>query len=245
MDDSLFNKQAFFYKSSQNSDISIVELNVPNFVFLQETCMASVLGFLVVAAIVIVLAAIAIKILIALLPVLLIVGGICLVVFVVGGANDGVKEVKKEIAYTQNTVREHVVQFRDDVQRDYHEQTLSMTRHKSGVSFNMLRPEMDSVISVVASVYHTAMNDDEFMPLITSANDYEGHAERSAHYVGAALDFRIKDMGDRVDRERLVQAVREEFGSRFIVLHEDIGKANEHMHVQLRNGTYDRNVVWK
>jgi hypothetical protein len=63
--------------------------------------------------------------------------------------------------------------------------------------------------------------------------------------VGAALDFRIKDMGDRVERERLVQAVRDELGCRFVVLHEDIGKANEHMHVQLRNGTYDRNVVWK
>jgi hypothetical protein len=33
VDDSLFNKQAFFYKSSQNSDINRVELNVPNFVF--------------------------------------------------------------------------------------------------------------------------------------------------------------------------------------------------------------------
>ena len=207
--------------------------------------MASILGFLVVATIVIVLAVIAVKILIALLPVLLVVGGICLVFFIVGGASDGVKEAKKEIAYTQNTVRQHVVQFRDDVQRDYHEQMLSMTRHKSGVSFNMLRPEMDSVISVVASVYHTAMNDDEFKPLITSANDFEGHAERSAHYVGAALDFRIKDMGDRVDREKLVQMVREELGSRFVVLHEDIGKANEHLHVQLKNGTYDRNVVWK
>ena len=152
--------------------------------------MASVLGFLVVAAIVIVLAVIAVKILIALLPVLLVIGGICLVVFIVGGASDGVKEVKKEIVYTQNTVREHVVQFRDDVQREYHEQMLSMTRHKPGVSFNMLRPEMDSVISVVASVYHTAMNDDEFKPLITSANDFEGHAERSAHYVGAALGER-------------------------------------------------------
>ena len=161
------------------------------------------------------------------------------------GASDDANGVKKEIAYTQNTVRQHVVQFRDDIQREYHEQMLSMTRHKSGVSFNMLRPEMDSVISVVASVYHTAMNDDEFKPLITSANDYEGHAQRSAHYVGAALDFRIKDMGDRVDREKLVQMVREELGGRFIVLHEDIGKANEHLHVQLRNGTYDRNVVWK
>ena len=84
--------------------------------------MASVLGFLVVAAIVIVLAVIAIKILIALLPVLLVIGGICLVVFIVSGASDDANGVKKEIVYTQNTVREHVVQFRDDVQRDYHEQ---------------------------------------------------------------------------------------------------------------------------
>ena len=204
--------------------------------------MASVLGFLVVAAIVVVLAAIVIKILIALLPVLLVIGGICLVIFIVGGASEG---VKKEIVYTQNTVGRQVTQFRDDVQREYHEQMLSMTRHKSGVSFNMLRPEMDSVISIVASVYHTAMNDDEFKPLITSANDFEGHAEKSAHYVGAALDFRIKDMGSKVDREKLAQRVREELGSRFIVLHEDIGKANEHLHVQLRNGSYDRNVVWK
>lgn len=204
--------------------------------------MASVLGFLVVAAIVVVLAAIVIKILIALLPVLLVIGGICLVIFIVGGASEG---VKKEIVYTQNTVGRQVTQFRDDVQREYHEQMLSMTRHKSGVSFNMLRPEMDSVISIVASVYHTAMNDDEFKPLITSANDFEGHAEKSAHYVGAALDFRIKDMGSKVDREKLAQRVREELGCRFIVLHEDIGKANEHLHVQLRNGFYDRNVVWK
>ena len=207
--------------------------------------MVSVLGTLVVVAIVIALVVVAVKILIALLPVILVIGGIYLVVAFFGGSCEGVKEVKKEIVYAQNTARQQVTQFRDNVQREYHEQMLSMTRHKSGVSFNMLRPEMDSVISIVASVYHTAMNDDEFKPLITSANDFEGHAEKSAHYVGAALDFRIKDMGSKVDREKLVQRVREELGSRFIVLHEDIGKANEHLHVQLRNGSYDRNVVWK
>ena len=207
--------------------------------------MASVLEALVVAAIVIALVVVAVKVLIALLPVILVVGGICLVVAIVGGASEGENEIEKEIECVQNTVKEHVVQLRDDVQREYHEQMLSMTRQKPGVSFNMLRPEMDSVISIVASVYHTAMNDDEFKPLITSANDYEGHTEKSAHYVGAALDFRIKDMGKKVDRERLAQMVREELGSRFVVLHEDIGKENEHLHVQLRNGTYDRNVVWK
>lgn len=207
--------------------------------------MVSVLGTLVVVAIVIAIVVVAVKILIALLPVILVIGGIGLVVAIFGRASEGVEEVKKEIVYTQNTVKTRAVQFRDVVQREYHEQMLSMTRQKPGVSFNMLRPEMDSVISIVANVYHTAMNDDEFKPLITSANDFEGHAEKSAHYVGAALDFRIKDMGKKVDRKKLVQTIREELGSRFIVLHEDIGKANEHLHVQLRNGSYDKSVVWK
>ena len=207
--------------------------------------MVSVLGTLVVVAIVIAIVVVAVKILIALLPVILVIIGICLVVAIFGRASEGVEEVKKEIVYTQNTVKTRAVQFRDVVQREYHEQMLSMTRQKPGVSFNMLRPEMDSVISIVANVYHTAMNDDEFKPLITSANDFEGHAEKSAHYVGAALDFRIKDMGKKVDRKKLVQTIREELGSRFIVLHEDIGKANEHLHVQLRNGSYDKSVVWK
>lgn len=142
-------------------------------------------------------------------------------------------------------VEQYTEMHRNAEQQDFHEQMLSMTRQKPGVSFNMLRPEMDSVISIVANVYHTAMNDDEFKPLITSANDFEGHAEKSAHYVGAALDFRIKDMGKKVNREKLAQMVREELGNRFIVLHEDIGKENEHLHVQLRNGTYDKSVVWK
>lgn len=146
----------------------------------------------------------------------------------------------------QTEIVEHYVEMhRDSAQQEFHEQMLSMTLQKSGVNFNMLRPEMDSAISVVVSVYHTAMNDDEYKPLITSANDYEGHSERSAHYVGAALDFRIKDMGKKVDREKLAQMVREELGSRFVVLHEDIGNENEHLHVQLRKGTYNRNAVWK
>lgn len=146
----------------------------------------------------------------------------------------------------QTEIVEHYVEMhRDSAQQEFHEQMLSMTLQKSSVNFNKLRPEMDSAISVVVSVYHTAMNDDEYKPLITSANDYEGHSERSAHYVGAALDFRIKDMGKKVDREKLAQMVREELGSRFVVLHEDIGNENEHLHVQLRKGTYNRNAVWK
>jgi hypothetical protein len=146
----------------------------------------------------------------------------------------------------QTEIVEHYVEMhRDSAQQEFHEQMLSMTLQKSGVNFNKLRPEMDSAIFVVVSVYHTAMNDDEYKPLITSANDYEEHSEKSAHYVGAALDFRIKDMGTLENRKQIAQMVRDNLGYRYTVLHEDIGLDNEHLHVQLRNGTYNRNAVWK
>jgi hypothetical protein len=119
-----------------------------------------------------------------------------------------------------------------------------MTRQKSSVNLEAILPELDSAISVVVWAYCVAAGDENFKPLITSANDYEGHAAQSAHYFGAAVDFRIKDMGSLADRKELVALIREELGERFTVLHEDIGKANEHLHVQLRSGTYDKTVAF-
>jgi len=207
--------------------------------------MAEILGYLIVGVIAISLAVIAVKIVIALLPVILVIGGICLFVWFLGSSDSSLKEVKHHVSHKRDAVEQSVVRFRDDLQRNYHEQMLNLTRQKSGVNLDPIRPELDSAISVVAWAYHTFLEDDNFRPLITSANDFEGHAEKSAHYVGAAIDFRIKDIGNRVDRERLAALVREELGDRFLVLHEDIGKANEHLHVQLKSGTYDRNMVWK
>ena len=207
--------------------------------------MAEILGYLIVGVIAISLAVIAVKIVIALLPVILVIGGVCLFVWFLGSSDSSLKEVKHHVSHKRDAVEQSVVRFRDDLQRNYHEQMLNLTRQKSGVNLDPIRPELDSAISVVAWAYHTFLEDDNFRPLITSANDFEGHAEKSAHYVGAAIDFRIKDIGNRVDRERLAALVREELGDRFLVLHEDIGKANEHLHVQLKSGTYDRRVVWK
>lgn len=207
--------------------------------------MAEILGCLIVGVIVISLAVIAIKIVLALLPVILVIGGICLFVYFLAGTDPSVQKVGHQSIYKKNVSEQSVVRFKDDLQRNYHEQMLSLTRQKSGVNLDPIRPELDSAISVVAWAYHTFLNDDNFKPLITSANDFEGHSQKSAHYVGAAIDFRIKDVGSRVDRERLAALVREELGDRFLVLHEDIGRANEHLHVQLKSGTYDRNVVWK
>ena len=207
--------------------------------------MAEILGYIIVGVIAISLAVLAIKILIALLPVILVIGGICLFVWFLGGADSSLKEVEHQVNHRKNTVEQSVVRFRDDIQRNYHEQMLNLTRQKAGVNLDPIRPELDSAISVVAWAYHTYLNDDTFRPMITSANDFEGHAQKSAHYVGAAIDFRIKDIGNRSERERLAALVREELGDRFLVLHEDIGRSNEHLHVQLKSGTYDRSVVWK
>ena len=207
--------------------------------------MAEILGYLIVGVIAIALAVIAIKIVIALLPVILVIGGICLFVWFLGSSDSSLKEVEHQVNHRKNTIEQSVVRFRDNLQRNYHEQMLNLTRQKAGVNLDPIRPELDSAISVVAWAYHTFLEDDNFKSLITSANDFEGHAQQSAHYVGAAIDFRIKDVGNRADRERLAALVREELGDRFLVLHEDIGRANEHLHVQLKSGTYDRRVVWK
>lgn len=140
---------------------------------------------------------------------------------------------------------ERLVKWRDEAQREFHEEILSLTRQKSEVNMAAVRPELDSAISVVVRAFCTVVGDDDFLPLITSANDYDGHKSGSAHYSGAAVDFRIKDIKSREARRELVRMIREDLDDRFMVLHEDIGTGNEHLHLQLRKGVFDPNVVWK
>ena len=135
---------------------------------------------------------------------------------------------------------------RNAEQQNYHEEVLSLTILKAAsVNIDCLRPEIDTAINIVVSVYHEVFKDDNYRPVITSGNDSDKHGERSAHYACAAVDIRIKDVENQNTRKDLAQKIRDELGSRYTVLHEDIGLANEHLHVQLRSGTYDRNVVWE
>lgn len=211
--------------------------------------MFDILWYLFLAAIAITVVAVAIKVAIALLPVALVIGGICILGLIFCNDDCGqVENISKHAKSAQKHVESakfKVINYHDGIQQHYHEQIKSMTRQKSGVNFESVHPALDSAISVVVWAYCIATGDETFKPLITSANDYEGHSAQSAHYSGAAVDFRIKDMGSLADRKNLVNLIREELGDRFTVLHESIGKANEHLHVQLRSGTYDRNVVWK
>lgn len=211
--------------------------------------MFEIIGMLVVGVLVVAIAiallVLVVKIALVLLHIALVIAAICLVIFFCDGGHDIESYIESNRKPKTEKIERRIVKYRDPVQRDFHEEAVSLIRQKPGVNLSSVRPEIDSAILVVAWVYRLFAEDDDFMPIITSADDYEGHALGSAHYAGAAIDFRIKDMGTLDDRRELAQKVRDELGERFFVLHEDIGRSNEHLHVQLKNGLYDRDVVWK
>lgn len=210
--------------------------------------MFETIGMLVVALIVIAIAvaifALVVKIVLILLPVALLIGAICLLgMFFCSDNNKPAKTVYHSKSIEK--VESKIVKLRDPAQQEFHEWVVSLTRQKWGVNLDPIRPEIDSAIAVVVEAYCNFAGNDNFKPLITSANDFEGHAAKSAHYTGAAVDFRIKDMGNLANRRELAQMIRDELDDRFLVLHEDIGSSNEHLHVQLRKQSYNRNIVWR
>lgn len=107
-------------------------------------------------------------------------------------------------------------------------------RLKEGVNLATLQPAMVSAVDVICGAYQQVLGDD-YEPTITSGDDYDKHRRNSAHYHGAALDFRLKDIPVPEMREEVTEAVRQALGKHFFVDHENPGKWNEHLHVQLRN----------
>lgn len=210
-----------------------------------EEIILTLIKWAVIIGIFAIVAVVAVKLLVAIFPVLLVVGGIFLVGWFFSNSDSKSVPPPPKKTEIQRQVKATTHQIRNSAQQKLHEEVESLAHQKSGVNLSTLRPELDSAILVVVAAYREIMEDDNFMPVITSGNDFEGHAVRSAHYSGAAVDFRIKDIGDVKTRKALAELVAEDLDSRFLVLHEDIGRANEHLHVQLKNGTYDRNVVWR
>lgn len=110
---------------------------------------------------------------------------------------------------------------------------------KAGVNLETLQPVMGNAIGDIAEAFQNILGKD-YIPTITSGDDFDGHCEGSAHYSGAALDFRLKDIDDPHLREKVAIAVRETLGKKFFVNHEFPGESNEHLHVQMRKGTYNK-----
>lgn len=95
-----------------------------------------------------------------------------------------------------------------------------------GVSLRDLAPQM----LVAMQVVEEAFKDYGLDCIVTSGND-KTHSKKSLHYSGRALDFRTKHAGG------LQRAILEKVKNRlthlgFDVLLEDLGKDNEHLHVE-------------
>ena len=206
--------------------------------------MLSLLWTLLCIVVVLIVVDIAVKVFLFLLPFLLIGAAIFLVVKC---NSDDFSFLKDTIEKTERNVRNEsfVYRERDGDERIAHRIARDITIAKAGVNMSSLRPEIDSAIVVIVEAFQDAMEDDSFRPVITSANDFSGHAKNSAHYAGAAVDLRIKDIGNLKARKELAADVRERLDDRFYVLHEDIGSSNEHLHVQLRSGTYNARERWR
>ena len=206
--------------------------------------MLSLLWTLLCIVVVLIVVVIAVKVFLFLLPFLLIGAAIFLVVRC---NSDDFSFLKDAIEKTERNIRKEslVYRERDGEERIAHRIARDITIAKAGVNMSSLRPEIDSAIVVIVEAFQDAMEDDSFLPVITSANDFSGHAKNSAHYAGAAVDLRIKDIGSLNARKELAADVRERLGDRFYVLHEDIGSSNEHLHVQMRSGTYNARERWQ
>lgn len=113
--------------------------------------------------------------------------------------------------------------------REVHRLLLRRTRQKEGVYLESLEPVMDTVGLTVVNVFHNVMGDD-YVPVITSGNDYPYHARNSKHYFNKAMDFRIKDMP--IEKRRMVVIGAEDKLKGICRVLWEKGDA-EHLHVEL------------
>lgn len=84
---------------------------------------------------------------------------------------------------------------------------------------------------------------EKFSPIVvTSVND-STHSIGSAHYRDEAVDIRCNDRVVAIDHA-MVAALNAELGPKFLVLYENAGTPNEHIHIQLRKGNAYTRMDW-
>lgn len=107
-----------------------------------------------------------------------------------------------------------------------------MFRWDDSVKFDKLHPAMVLATLRVNAIYEEMGLKDLW---ITSGND-RTHKTGSKHYDGKALDYRTKLIPTVDQKNTMFAQVKAALGPQFFVDLEDLGKDNEHLHVQF-NGT--------
>ena len=101
---------------------------------------------------------------------------------------------------------------------------------KPGVQLGNLQPQTVLAICVADGVFSRRGVE----CVVTSGNDGK-HKEGSRHYLGLAVDFRLKHIVSPEERKRVVAEIRSNcgtLGTQYDVLHEAEGTANEHLHIE-------------
>lgn len=211
--------------------------------------MESVIYLIIIAVVATILGCIVANIVAALLPYILAGLAIFLVLAlfgIIGNSSDDSSYGDDSRGYQQSypdksSKNRSQRQYRDRTpqQAEFHQEALEYAYKKPGVNMNSLQPAMDTALIRVAGAFQQVLGDD-YTPTITSGDDYNGHVSGSAHYSGAAIDFRLKDIEASYLKEQVASTVREVLGDRFFVDYENPDEENEHLHVQLRQGYYSK-----
>ena len=113
--------------------------------------------------------------------------------------------------------------------REVHRLLIKRTKQKPGVYLESLEPAMDTAGLEIVNIFHQVMGDD-YVPVITSGNDWPYHVRKSKHYENKAMDIRIKYIPIEKRRE-IVERAQKKLSPRFRILWEK-GDA-EHLHLEL------------
>lgn len=110
-----------------------------------------------------------------------------------------------------------------------HQLLLKRTRQKVGVYLESLEPALDTIGLEIVNVYHSVMGFD-YVPVITSGNDWPYHARKSKHYENKAIDFRIKFLMQEEKKSIVEQATKKLEGRARVIWEKG---PTEHLHVEL------------
>ena len=135
----------------------------------------------------------------------------------------------EEIVWTAEDYYRFISRSKPFNHREVHRLLLKITHQKPGVYLESLEPALDSAGIEVVNVFHRVLGDD-YIPVITSGNDWPYHKRFSKHYANKAVDFRIKFIPVEKRRE-IVELCKKRLEERFRVLWEK-GDA-EHLHLEM------------
>ena len=97
---------------------------------------------------------------------------------------------------------------------------------KRGASIEGCGPEILLAAIKIEPLYAMLSVD---LVITSGSEEYKHSSHRSAHYRGDAQDWRIKSI-PKQDRKKLLKAIKRKLGPDYVVIHENIGTPQEHIH---------------